>query len=381
MKSSKEMWMKTMVGRCGFPHGVKVLGLLLLLDGSRVPLLAQESGAQEQPAKEQPAKQESGAPMQLEQGNITLPKTVEDWSVLTLDKSELKMLVPPTPGEIDKMEKYTRERWQVIWRERDPIDLYIVKPAGVENPPVIVYLYSWETASKRLFMDDGWCQRATSGGFAAIGFVPAMTEDRFEHRPMKEWFISELQESLGSTTHDVQMVLNYLDSRKDVDVTRVGIFGIGSGATVGILAAAADPRIKVLEIIDPWGDWPNWLAATPLIQPVERRNFITPEFLAKAAPLDPVKWLPKLTSQQVRLEFVDESALGRQELTTAMANVGKAAPKNVEVVHFATGKDLKSSIVKTGGSFQWVKGELTPPTPLLPSGSAETAKDAAIAKP
>ncbi len=352
-----------------------MLGLLFLTGGLRVPLSAQEPDVTENSSKV-----DSSVRGPSEAGNINLPRTVENWTVLTLDKSELKML-PPTPGEIDKMETYTRERWQVVWRDRDPIDLYIIKPVGVENPPVIVYLYSWETASKVLFMNDGWCQRATSGGFAAIGFVPALTEDRFQMRPMKEWFISELQEALGSTTHDVQMVLNYLDSRKDVDVTRVGVFGIGSGATVGILAAAADPRIKVLEIIDPWGDWPNWLAATPLIPPVERRNFITPEFLAKAAPLDPVKWLPELTSQQVRLEFVDEATLGRKELTAAKANVGKAAPKNVEVIHFATGKDLKSSVLKTGGSFQWVKGELRPPTPLLPSGSAETAKDAAIAKP
>jgi hypothetical protein len=171
-------------------------------------------------AQEAAAPNRASATNETESRNVTLPRTVEDWTVLTLDKSDLKMM-PPTPGEMDKLEKYTRERWQVQWRDLDPIDLYVIKPTGVEHPPVILYLYSEETATKQPFINDGWCQRATSQGFAAVGFVPALTEDRFQMRPMKQWFISELQESLVTTTHDVQMVLNYLALRQDIDVSHV----------------------------------------------------------------------------------------------------------------------------------------------------------------
>ena len=308
-------------------------------------------------------------------GNLTLPRTVEDWTTLTLDKSELELL-PPTPGEIDKLETYTRERWQVQWRLRDPLDLYIIKPVGVDNPPVILYLYSTETASKRAFINDGWCKRVTSGGFAAVAFVPALTEDRFQMRPMKEWFISELQESLGSTTHDVQMVLNYLELRKDLDVTQVGILGIGSGATVGILAAAADPRIRVLDLVNPWADWPNWLAATPLIYPVERKDFLTPEFEAKVAPLDPVKWLPKLTTQRMRIQLVDETLGERKEMKTAMESLEAAAPKDASVIHVKSAQELKNSLTKTGGSFQWVKDQLRPPAPFRPPDPGPASAEA-----
>lgn len=312
--------------------------------------------------------------------NVTLPRNVEDWTTLTLDKSELKMR-PPTPGEMDKLETYTRERWQVQWRERDPIDLYVIKPVGVENPPVILYLYSTETASKQPFINDGWCQRATSQGFAAVGFVPALTEDRFRMRPMKQWFVSELQESLATTTHDVQMVLNYLALRQDIDVSHVGILGIGSGATVGILAAAADPRISALDLINPWADWPNWLAATPLIYPVERKDFVIPDFEKKVAPLEPVKWLPTLTTQRVRIQFVDEAMGERKEMKAAMASLEAAAAKNVEIVHFSTQKDIKNSVYKTGGSFQWVKDQIRPPAPLPPLGVAAAESGSSSAKP
>jgi hypothetical protein len=304
--------------------------------------------------------------------SVTLRHTVEDWSVISLDKSELKMS-PPTPGEIDKERTYTRERWQVQWRDMDPIDLYIVKPVGVEKPPVIFYLYSSEVASKRPYINDGWCQRATAGGFAAIGFVPALAEDRFQMRPMKQWYLSELQEALGETTHDVQMILKFLEQRQDFDLTRVGIFGTGSGATVGILAAAADARIQSLDLLNPWGDWPNWIRTTQLLAPVERKDYATPEFLGKVAPLDPVKWLPTLSDRQIRIQIIDEQV--KQE-RPAEDNVVAAAANGVRVIHYATVADHKAASEKSP-AFQWVKDQLRPPGPLAIQNTTSAGNAAA----
>jgi hypothetical protein len=54
------------------------------------------------------------------------------------------------------------------------------------------------------------CARVTRDGFAAIGFVSAFTGHRYQNRPMKQWFVSELPEALGSSVHDVQMILSPL---------------------------------------------------------------------------------------------------------------------------------------------------------------------------
>jgi len=76
---------------------------------------------------------------------------------------------------------------------------------------------------------------------------------------MREWFISELQESLAASAHDVQMVLDYLATRIDLEMSRVGMFTQGSGASIGILTSAVDPRIKVLDALDPWATGqPGW---------------------------------------------------------------------------------------------------------------------------
>lgn len=353
---------------------IKKIGFSLCAAPLAALLLTGTAAAQAQTTASDSAPQQNSAAGAQE--SITLRHTIEDWSVLTLNKSELKM-APPTPGEFDRGSTYTRERWQLQWRDLDPIDLYVIKPKGIEKPPVILYLYSTEVASKRPFINDGWCQRVTSGGFAAVAFVPALTEDRFQMRPMKQWFVSELQEALGETTHDVQMILNYLEMRKDLDMSRVGIFGTGSGATVGILAAAADPRIRVLDLVNPWGDWPNWLHTTPLLTPIERKDYVTPEFFAKAAPLDPVKWLPKLVDQKIRLQIVDEETT---RVKASLDTLEAAAPKNVSVVHYATLMQHRLASSQ-GHAFQWVKDQLQPPSPVQPEKSASADTSLPTTKP
>jgi hypothetical protein len=122
------------------------------------------------------------------------------------------------------------------------------------------------------------------GGFAAVGFVCALTGHRYHDRPMKQWFLSE---TAGVPGHDsprpAQTVLNYLENRGDLDMSRVGMSGEGSGASIATLASAVEARIKVLDVLDPWGDWPTWMSTSPFVPDDERPDYMKPEFLKKAA--------------------------------------------------------------------------------------------------
>ncbi len=73
---------------------------------------------------------------------------------------------------------------------------------------------------------------------------------------------------------------------------------------MAILASAADPRIKALDVLDPWGDGSDWLAKTPAIKSESRSTYTTPEFLAAVAPLDPTRWLSKVKAQSVRIQDI-----------------------------------------------------------------------------
>jgi hypothetical protein len=228
----------------------------------------------------------------------------ENWAALPLAESGLNTsaYVAVVLGKYE-MPTYTREVVRVQWRLSDPIELYIVLPHGVKNPPAILYLYDYRFDSER-FHDDGWCTRATQSGLAAVGFTSAFSIERFHNRPLKEWIVSELQEALGESTHDVQMILNYLASRGDIDMVRIGMFGQGSGGAIAVLAAAVDPRILALDLVNPWGDWPDWLRHSAQIPEDERPRYATPEFFAKVSNLDPVAYLPTLGKRHVRIQQV-----------------------------------------------------------------------------
>ncbi len=277
----------------------------------------------------------------------------EDWGSLVIGTSNLKPEPPLVGQEDDTQKEFTRTLVQVKWRPGDPIDLWIILPKGVKNPPAVVYLYGADQDLSR-FRDNNYCSRITSGGVAAVGFVAALTGPRFHDRPMKQWFMSELQESLGSTVHDVKFILDYLAERGDVDMKRIGMFGEGTGGTIAILAAAADSRIKVVDALDPWGDWPNFLKDSPVVaEAPDHEAFMKPAFMKSVANLDPVKWLPELKTP-VRIQQV------RQDEAMPMVckdNIKSAAPKQAEVVRFELPMDLTKREGE-GRLFEWMKDQL-----------------------
>jgi hypothetical protein len=273
---------------------------------------------------------------------------------------------------IDRQEKhgFIRELLHAQWRELDPIDLWVIRPTSVKKPPVVLYLYSYPATNDR-YKDPKYCEFLTRNGVAAVGFVSALTEQRFHDRPTSDWFVSQLTESLGTTVHDVQMVLNYLALRKDMDMNRVGIWGDGSGAAIAIMAAAVDPRIKVLDLLNPWGDWSNWLAKSTLVPEKERETYLRPNFLKGLEQLEPINYLPALKDRQVRIQHIDNLTI-----TPAIVreHIEAAVPANAKIVHYQSAKAFFTELGATGKGFAWVQDQLAPIR-------METAKDSSSSTP
>jgi hypothetical protein len=276
----------------------------------------------------------------------------EDWSKPELTPGMKMEAIPLLKSE---QSGFTREMISVQWRDLDPIDLWVIKPAGVKNPPVILYLYSYPSDNLR-YKDNQFCQFATRNGFAAVGFVSAVTDQRRHDRPMRETFVNQLQEGLATSTHDVQMILNYLAKRGDLDMTRVGMWGDGSGASIAIMAAALDSRIKTLDLLDPWGDWPEWLAKSTLVPETERAAMVNPEYLKLVENLDPVNYLPKLKTQQVRLQNIERGITVTPDVVREKMEA--VAPSNVNIVHYENTKAFLSDVASKGTGFDWIKGRL-----------------------
>ena len=280
--------------------------------------------------------------------------SAEDVTSISLASSQLHP-DPPELVEKDVEPEYISEWIKVQWRSDDPIYLYVVRPTNVPKPPVVIYLYDYP-AETDIFRDSDWCKSVTGGGYAAVGLVPALNGQRYHGRPMKEWFVSELQEALAKSAHDVQMVLNYVSERGDVDMNNVGILGVGAGATIAVAAASADSRIKAIDLVDPWGDWPVWMAKSNVIPAEERSRYIKPDFLGGVSPFDPVSLLPRLTTPRVRLnQFAENSSTP----SDASSKILAALPPGAERRRLADGAQFDPMVAAGGHDFDWLKLQLT----------------------
>jgi hypothetical protein len=280
--------------------------------------------------------------------------SVEHWNKLALHDNDLHA-DKPLPGEVDRLPDFTRELLRVQWRSGDPIDLYIVRPIGVAKPPVVLYLYGYPDEENRFF-NNYLCTQLTRNGFAAVGFSSMLTGQRYHDVPMKLWFVSNLQESLVGTTHDVQMVLNYLAQRGDFDMSRVGMFGEGSGGTIALLASSVDPRIKAVDVLDPWGDWPLWLATSPIVPDKERADYLKPAFLNPLTSLDPVNLLPTFNSAPLRVQQTEFDQTVTPD--AVRKKIAEAVPKSAGFISYKDKQDYLEKASRNGKMLDWMFAHL-----------------------
>lgn len=283
----------------------------------------------------------------------------EDWTTPARATTHLPDRAVPLVLETVERGGFVRQLVCLQWRPADPIYLYVIRPKQVVRPPVCLFLYSYPQSAQPRFTNDAYCERITARGCAVVGFESALTGERFRMRPLKEWFVSELPEALATSAHDVQFILDYLQTRRDLDTSRVGMFGQGSGGSIAILAAAVDARIGVVDLYIPWADWPRWLKESALITDAgERARLSAPAFTAKTAPLEPLRFLPRLRGRSVRLTLLaDEPTLPaacQEELAAVAARAG------AQVRRFERNSAFLAA-VSGGKLFDWLGEQLSAP--------------------
>ena len=115
----------------------------------------------------------------------------------------------------------------------------------------------------------------------------------------------------------------------------------------GTLAAAVDRRITHFVFMAGTASFSDWFLYGPKMEPEARRQFVN-----ELAPLDPVRWLPRL-SGPLLLQFADHdehvSAARRQALIAA-------APTGADVRLYKAGHELNDEA--TRDRIAWLRRHL-----------------------
>jgi dienelactone hydrolase len=127
----------------------------------------------------------------------------------------------------------------------------LFKPAGAQGRlPVVIALHG-TGGNKETQL--AFIRQMAGRGFIAIAIDGRYAGERSHHGALgtadyqaaivKAWEGSGEHPFYYDTVWDVMRLLDYLQTREDVDIRRVGLFGISKGGIETYLAAAADPRI------------------------------------------------------------------------------------------------------------------------------------------
>jgi dienelactone hydrolase len=201
-------------------------------------------------------------------------------------------IVPPKPREMERVDRgaYVRHKIVIRTSAKSELPLYLLVPKKLSGrAPAVLALHGhgygvkdvvglWEDGSERRTVD-GY-HRDFACELAARGFIVAAPEiSCFGERQMRDadqfravglnatcYKVATYTMMLGKSAAglrvmDAMRVVDYLQSRKDVDGDNIGVMGISGGGMHAFFSAAMDSRIKAAVISGYFCDWRHSILA------------------------------------------------------------------------------------------------------------------------
>jgi dienelactone hydrolase len=146
---------------------------------------------------------------------------------------------------------------------------------------------------------------------------------------------------------DLRRALDILLSLPEVDPQRIAFVGHDFGAMYGALAVASDTRVKAFVFMAGTQSFSDWfLYGKPKLESEERQKFVD-----QLAPLDPIRYLPKL-KMPILLQFANDDEHVSRERADSLAAAANE-PKTVRV--YSAKHELNEEATKE--RIAWLKKE------------------------
>jgi uncharacterized protein len=214
----------------------------------------------------------------------------------------------------------------------DRIPAYLYLPKGAKHPLPAVLLQYGTGGSKTSSYVVELGKLFVASGIAVLTIDSPMRGERREPGKSDTLFNQFNRKRFAHYCSDYSRAVDYLASRSDVDVNRVGYVGISWGAVTGVTFVAHDARIKAMTSIVGGGGFANMLTAREADGTNQAR-----------ASLDPVDNVAQIAPRPLKMINVTRDWLMLRPLSEALH---KAAGKNSAVVwldtdHYFNGLDRR----------------------------------------
>jgi fermentation-respiration switch protein FrsA (DUF1100 family) len=141
-------------------------------------------------------------------------------------------------------------------------------------------------------------------GYAVFSIDAQYHGDRKPKVPVDLFGLSvySTRDMLIQTVVDLRRGIDYLETRKDVDPTRIGYAGFSMGGILGTLVCAVDERIKAPILALAGGDWKLMFENTKLPNAERARKEHPTEAAAGVDvldPVDPIHWVARIAPRPI----------------------------------------------------------------------------------
>ncbi|HOZ48732.1 MAG TPA: alpha/beta hydrolase [Candidatus Hydrogenedentes bacterium] len=227
-----------------------------------------------------------------------------------------------------KMESFQRISFTYEGYQGRPVPSLMAIPLNVEPPyPVLVFLHG--IGQEKEFLDE------VGDSFAKAGFAVA-TFDQYMQGERRLQGASKAEEGLAlwrrgaMTINEARRMVDYLETRPDVDKDRVYLIGASYGAVTGATAAALDRRFRAVVLTYGGGDFTKLAASDEVVRAVGPFIVIVSRVAAWfTSAFDPVRYVARISPRPIYFQNGNRDRIVVPSAALALYDAAKE-PKEIK---------------------------------------------------